>query len=79
MLTTILKWGNSFAIRLSKPFADQLGLSKDSKVEIVLEKDKIIIKKPKPEYDLKKMILKVNDANIHKETDTGTITGKEIW
>lgn len=77
MQTFVTKWGNSLAIRLPKPFADQIGITAKNKVEISVEKDKIILKKSG--NNLNSLLAKVTKENIHKETDTGNITGKEIW
>jgi len=36
MKTTIQKWGNSLALRIPKAFADELGLERDSLVELTM-------------------------------------------
>ena len=77
MQTSVTKWGNSLAIRLPQPFAKQIGLNAKNKVEISVEKDRIIIKKPT--QNLNNLLTKVTKENIHKESNTGNITGKEIW
>jgi len=77
MQTSVTKWGNSLAIRLPKPFADQLGINTENKVEISVEKDKIILRKST--QNLSSLLSKVTKENTHKETPTGPLTGKEIW
>lgn len=77
MQINVTKWGNSIAIRLPKSFANQINIDKDSKIELSLEKNKIVIKKA--EYNLNDLMDKITPSNLHKETDTGKITGKEQW
>lgn len=77
MQATIKKWGNSLAIRLPKPFTEQIGITADSKIEIIIENNKIIVSKKNE--DLEDLVSKITNSNTHKETQTGKITGKEIW
>jgi antitoxin MazE len=45
MTTTIVKWGNSRGIRLPKPFLENLGLTDNDTVDIVSDRETIIIRK----------------------------------
>lgn len=47
MITNISKWGNSHAIRLSKELMDQAKLLPTDKLVIVVDGEKIILKKLK--------------------------------
>ncbi|MFC1988471.1 hypothetical protein ACFLVJ_01385 [Chloroflexota bacterium] len=40
MKTRVQKWGNSLTLRISKSFATEVGLQRESSVEISLENDK---------------------------------------
>lgn len=77
MQTNITQWGNSLAIRIPKPFAQQAGISNGEQVELSVTDDQIIIRKPK--YSLTELLKTVSSHNIHKEEDTGLPVGKEIW
>ena len=79
MKTTVTKWGNSLAIRIPKAYADQIGVGVDSSVELNLDKNQIVMRKPKPKYDLNELVDQISDANRHKEVDFGPSHGKEIW
>lgn len=79
MLTTVTQWGNSLAVRIPQPFVYQIGIKKNSKVKLILKDNSIILCKPKPKQNLKSLLKKVTPESIHKETETGKITGKEIW
>ena len=76
MNTTVAQWGNSLALRIPKIFADQIGLTKDSEVELTVEKDRIVVKKS---CALKELLSQITPENRHPETDIGSPVGKEIW
>jgi len=77
MQITITQWGNSLAVRIPKIFANQAGIKQNEKVELKIKDDQIILSKPKP--SLRSLLKKVTPKNIHKETKTGKVIGKEIW
>jgi antitoxin MazE len=80
MKTRIQKWGNSLALRIPKSFAVEVGLQRETSVEVSLSNGKLVITpiaKPKP--TLKQLLAKVNKDNLHHEVDTGPATGNETW
>ena len=77
MKTSISQWGNSLAIRIPMAFARQLGIKKEDKIELNLEKEQIILTKPK--YNLNDLLAQITSDNLHEETDTGAPIGKEQW
>ena len=81
MITRVLKWGNSLALRIPKAFARELNIEENSKVNITLEEGKLSLE-PVNEYeteDLNNLLDKVNENNLHYEINTGKPQGKEIW
>jgi len=80
MRSRIQKWGNSLALRIPKSFATEVGLQRETSVEVSLSNGKLIITpvaKPKP--TLKQLLVKVTKENLHHEMDTGPSTGNETW
>lgn len=77
MKARINKWGNSLALRIPKHLAEEIGLSDGSQVDIVLKDDTITIHKSG--YGLDELMKGIKKTNIHKETLTGEVTGKEKW
>jgi len=80
MKTRVQKWGNSLALRIPKSFADEVGLQKETPVEVSLADGKIVVTpvtKPKP--TLKQLLAKVTKENLHHEVDTGSAVGNETW
>ncbi len=80
MKSTVQKWGNSLAIRIPKSFATEIGLSQGTEINLVLFENKIQIEPiKKKKFTLDELLSQVTEENIHKEVDTGTPVGKEIW
>ena len=80
MKTKIQKWGNSLALRIPKSFAGEVGLQKETAVEVSLADGKIIIAPVfKPKLTLKQLLANVTEDNLHDEIDTGAAVGHEAW
>ncbi|MDP2919383.1 MAG: AbrB/MazE/SpoVT family DNA-binding domain-containing protein [Dehalococcoidia bacterium] len=80
MKTRVQKWGNSLALRIPKSFADEVGLERESTVEVSLV-DGLLVIKPvvKPVPTLNQLLAKITEDNLHKEFDSGKATGNETW
>ena len=80
METRIQKWGNSLALRIPKPLADQLGLGDDSRVEVMLRDHELVIAPVvEPEFTLEQLLAGIRPDNLHGEVDTGPAVGREAW
>ncbi|MEE8523349.1 MAG: AbrB/MazE/SpoVT family DNA-binding domain-containing protein [Thermoanaerobaculia bacterium] len=80
MRTSIQQWGNSLAVRIPKPFAEEAGIEQRSAVEMSVVDGKIVIvpeRRSCPELD--ELLAGVTDENLHSEIDTGPTVGKEVW
>ncbi len=80
MKTRVQKWGNSLALRIPKSFANEVGLERETAVDISLSSGKLIITpvaKPKP--SLNQLLAKITEENLHHEVDIGSAIGNEIW
>ena len=80
MKTRVQKWGNSLALRIPKSFANEVGLQRETSVDVSLDDGKLVItpvSKPKP--TLKQLLAKVTKENLHHEVDTGAAVGNEAW
>lgn len=75
----IQKWGNSLAIRIPKSYIKDINLEQGSVINILKEKDRIIIKPKQKKEKLHELLSKINSENIHDEIDTGDSSGNEIW
>ncbi len=80
MKTRVQKWGNSLALRIPKSFATEIGLQRETAIEISLADGKLVITPvAKPKLTLKQLLAKVTTENLHHEIDTGHAVGNETW
>jgi len=80
MRTRVQKWGNSLALRIPKSFAAEVGLQKETSVEVSLADGKLVITPvAEPNLTLKQLLAKVTKDNLHHEIDTGPAIGNETW
>jgi antitoxin MazE len=83
MTTAIVKWGNSQGIRIPKVLLQNINLSENDTVEVLVEKDAIIIKKsPKENHrTTRERLAAFHGKNIRTQTETdwGRPVGKEVW
>ena len=80
METHVQKWGNSLALRIPKPLADEVGLRENSPVELWLRDNTLVITPVvKPAFDLTQLLAQVTADNLHREVDTGSAVGGEAW
>ncbi len=80
MKTKIQQWGNSLALRIPKPFAEEAGFGRHSEVELSLVKGSLVVLPiKKPRLSLEELLAQVTDENLPSEIDTGPAVGKEVW
>ena len=80
MKTHVQKWGNSLALRIPKSFANEVGIQKETSVDVSLADGKLIITPvTKPKLTLRQLLAKVTKENLHHEVDTGSAVGNEKW
>jgi antitoxin MazE len=80
MTTRFQKWGNSLGVRIPKALADEAGIQAGTAVDVRIE-DGCLVLTParRPVYKLKDLVARITAKNLHKETDFGPPTGKEVW
>jgi antitoxin MazE len=80
MRARVQKWGNSLALRIPKSFADEVGLQRETSVEVSMTNGKLVVTPiAKPRMNLKELLAKVTKDNVHNEFDTGPAEGIETW
>jgi len=77
--THISKWGNSLAVRLPKPFVDELGLGEGAEVEITVRDGRLMLVAADREYALEELVDGITSENRHQESDWGRPKGRELW
>ena len=80
MQARIQKWGNSLAVRIPKPFAVEIGLDRNSVVEVSISDGKILLEPvAKPGYSLEQLLAEVTETNLHSEVESESALGDEVW
>lgn len=80
METRVQKWGNSLAVRLSKDVVRESNIQEGTHVAVDVDDGKIVLEvKGTKRYSLRKLLAKVTRKNIHREFESGSPIGKEIW
>ncbi|NOX61273.1 MAG: AbrB/MazE/SpoVT family DNA-binding domain-containing protein [Chloroflexi bacterium] len=80
MKTRVRKWGNSLAVRIPKPIAEEIAITADSEVDMVTIDGKLIIEPTEEsELTLEDLLNQITEENIHAEIDTGPAVGNEVW
>ncbi|MGB9594526.1 MAG: AbrB/MazE/SpoVT family DNA-binding domain-containing protein [Anaerolineae bacterium] len=80
METSVKKWGNSLALRIPKPLAEEIGLEEDSSVWLSVEEGRlVIVPVPGTRYSLKALLDQITADNVHAEVTTGKAVGGEAW
>ena len=80
MKTRVQKWGNSLALRIPRPFAEEVNLQENSAVDVSVRSGKlVVVPVPEPELTLEKLVELITPENRHEEIGTGEAVGNEIW
>ncbi len=80
MRVQIQKWGNSLALRIPKPFAEDVAVKEGTIVDLSVSKGKVIAAPVrKKRATLKQLLARVNKGNLHREVDFGPSVGRESW
>jgi antitoxin MazE len=80
MKTRVQKWGNSLGVRIPKSFANEIGIDRDSSIQMMIEEGAIrIVPEREPSWTLAALLFGVTDDNKPCEWDTGAPEGDEPW
>ena len=78
MLTKVLKWRDGLAVKIPSALAKEVGLSPNTKVELRLEDNKLVIV-PNRKKQLEVLLKRITPENVHGEVDWGRKCGNEEW
>ena len=80
MRVPVKKWGNSLALRIPKPFAEDAEVREGTVVDISVSKGKIVVVPlGRKKVTLRELLAKVSQQNLHGEVETGRPAGRESW
>jgi len=76
-MAQIVKWGNSLAVRIPKPVAEQAGVREGDPIVIEAEKGQINLRRKQRVPTLKELVAQIRPENRYDEIPAGTERGKE--
>lgn len=80
MQVQVQKWGNSLALRIPKPFAEDMGVREGTAVQLSVSEGRLVAAPSRGrKIRLRDLLSKVTKANIHAEVDSGIPVGREVW
>lgn len=80
MKVQIQKWGNSLALRIPKPFAEDADVKEGTVVDLSVSEGRLVAAPlRKKKVTLEQLLAKVNRRNLHGEVDSGPPVGRESW
>ncbi len=80
MHVRVQKWGNSLAVRLPKPLAEDAEVKEGTVLNLAVSEGKVVATRvEKKKQSLKQLLAQITRKNIHAEVDSGPSVGREIW
>ena len=80
MHVRVQKWGNSLAVRLPKPLAEDAEVKEGTVLNLAVSEGRVVATPvQKRKWSLKQLLARVSKKNLHAEVDFGPSVGREIW
>lgn len=85
MRVQVRKWGNSLALRIPKPFAEDTEVGEGTIVDLSVSEGKLVVvpvqkkNRKRKKIALEQLLAGVSKANLHGELDSGPSVGRESW
>lgn len=76
----VQKWGNSLAVRIPKPFAEEAGLRRNGEIDVSVAAGRVIVAPvASGRFTLDDLLKGVRRTNLHREVATAGPVGNEAW
>ena len=80
MRVQVQKWGNSLALRIPKPFAEDTEVHEGTIVDLSVSEGRLVIAPVRKKLvTLRQLLAKVRRGNLHGEIASGPSVGREAW
>jgi antitoxin MazE len=80
MHVRVQKWGNSLAVRIPKPLAEDAEVKEGTVLNLAVSEGKVVATPvERKKQSLKQLLTKVTRKNLHTEVDFGRSVGRETW
>ena len=67
------------AVRIPRPFAEEIRLEENTAVDLTIKSGKLVIVPAEPALTLESLVEQITDDNRHDEIETGKRVGNEVW
>jgi antitoxin MazE len=78
MKAKMVKWGNSLAVRIPRPVAEEAKLKEGDSLEIEAVEDRVELRRARRIPTLAKLVSQITPENRYAEIATGAEVGKEV-
>ena len=78
MKAQMVKWGNSLAVRIPKPLAEQARLKEGDALEIEVVDGRVELRRASKVPTLAALVSQITPENRYAEVTTGAEVGKEV-
>jgi antitoxin MazE len=80
MHVRVQKWGNSLAVRIPKPLAEDAQVKEGTVLNLAVSEGMVVATPVEQrKWSLKQLLAQVNKRNLHAEVKFGPTVGREIW
>ena len=80
MRVRVQKWGNSLAVRIPKPLAEDAEVKEGTILNLAVSEGAVVATPVSArKWSLKQLLAGVKKKNLHEEVDLGRPVGREIW
>ncbi len=80
MRVQVQKWGNSLALRIPKPFAQDVGVQEGTAVRLSVSKGRLVAAPIRARrIRLHQLLAGITKDNLHDAVNTGPPIGREVW
>ena len=79
MRVAVQKWGNSLAVRIPKPFAEDVGVAEGTLVDMTVVEGRLIARPVVQRVRLADLLRRITRASLQGEVETGAPAGREVW
>ena len=80
MHVRVQKWGNSLAVRIPKPLAEDAQVKEGTVLNLAVSEGMVVATPVEQrKWSLKQLLAQVSKRNLHSEVKFGPSVGREIW
>jgi antitoxin MazE len=80
MHVRVQKWGNSLAVRIPKPLAEDAQVKEGTVLNLAVSEGMVVATPvEQKKWSLRQLLARVSKKNIHAEVNFGPSVGREIW